>query len=96
MYEFFSRRPKEVEDTIKDRWESSKIHKNVFTLDETKRLIEIFKKAPKAGAGLTFYKMFDDCLNSENFENTFKKPKMGGSLQPAVLQFVGMKAQKKY
>ena len=47
MYEFFSRRPKEVEDTIKDRWESSKIHKNVFTLDETKRLIEIFKKAPK-------------------------------------------------
>ena len=77
MYEFFSKRPKQIEDIIINRWERSRVHEDVFTLDETKRLIEIFKKAPKAGAGLTFYKMFDDCLNSDDFENTFKKPKIG-------------------
>ena len=75
MYEFFSKRPKQIEDIIINRWERSRVHEDVFTLDETKRLIEIFKKAPKAGAGLTFYKMFDDCLNSDDFENTFKKPR---------------------
>lgn len=77
MYEFFGRRPPEVEKEIMNRWEDSKVHQNVFTTDETKQLVSIFKKAPKAGAELTFYKMFDDCLNSEGFENTFKRPQMG-------------------
>lgn len=77
MYDFFSRRPKEVESFMIDRWEPSRLHTKVFSKEETNALISIFKKAPKAGAGLTFYKMFDDCLNSDTFENTFTRPKVG-------------------
>ena len=60
MYEHFSRRPKEIEDAIIASWEPSKVHKNVFSKDETKELINLFKKAPKAGSGVANYKMFDD------------------------------------
>ena len=77
MYDFFSKRPPEIEKQIVDNWEPSKVHHDVFSKDETKKLINIFKKAPKAGAGLTFYKMFDDCLESDNFENTYTRPKFG-------------------
>ena len=49
MYEHFSRRPKEVEDAIIASWEPSKVHKNVFSKDETKQLINLFKKAPNQG-----------------------------------------------
>ena len=72
MYEFFTRRPESVESYMMDRWEPSAVHEEVFTPDETKQLLAIFKKAPKAGAELTFYKMFDDCLNSDDFEDTYK------------------------
>ena len=58
MYEFFSKRPKQIEDIIINRWERSRVHEDVFTLDETKRLIEIFKKAPKAGVGMRVQKKY--------------------------------------
>ena len=77
MYEFFSKRPQHIDSYVTSRWEPSRLHQEVFSKEEITELISIFKKAPKAGAGLTFYKMFDDCLNSDTFENTFKKPKMG-------------------
>jgi hypothetical protein len=77
VYNFFSRRPTDIEEFIVDRWEPSSLIPNAFSKDETKKLISIFKKAPKAGADLTFYKMFDDCLNSDNFDNTFQNPKPG-------------------
>ena len=48
MYEHFSRRPKEIEDAIIANWGPSKVHKNVFSKDETKRLIQLFKIAPNA------------------------------------------------
>ena len=73
MYEHFSRRPKEVEDAIIASWEPSKVHKNVFSKDETKQLINLFKKAPKAGSGVANYKMFDDSLNVADFEHTLAK-----------------------
>ena len=73
MYKHFSRRPKEIEDAIIASWEPSKIHKNVFSKDETKQLINLFKKAPKAGSGVANYKMFDDSLNVSDFEHTLAK-----------------------
>ena len=73
MYEHFSRRPKEVEDAIIASWEPSKVHKNVFSKDETKQLINLFKKAPKAGSGVANYKMFDDSLNVADFKHTLAK-----------------------
>ena len=73
MYEHFSRRPKEIEDAIIASWEPSKVHKNVFSKDETKELINLFKKAPKAGSGVANYKMFDDSLNVADFEHTLAK-----------------------
>lgn len=71
MYDFFSKRPEPINSFIEDRWEPSSVYKQVFTSEETKKLVSIFRQAPKAGSGLTYYKMFDDCLNSDNFENTF-------------------------
>ena len=73
MYEHFSRRPKEIEDAIIASWEPSKVYKNVFSKDETKQLINLFKKAPKAGSGVANYKMFDDSLNVADFEHTLAK-----------------------
>ena len=77
MFDFFSTRPPEIDKQIIDSWEPSKVYQNAFTSDETKRLINIFKKAPKAGSGIKFYKMFDDCLEANNFENTYMNPKFG-------------------
>ena len=73
MYEHFSRRPKEIEDSIIDSWDTSNVFQNVFSKEDTKELIRLFKVAPKAGSGIENYKMFDDSLNVSDFEHTLAK-----------------------
>ena len=73
MYKFFSKRPKNIENQIIDRWEPSVVHKDVFSKNDIKQLISIFKKAPKAGPEVKSYKMFDDALNAKDFKHTLQK-----------------------
>ena len=63
MYEFFSKRPEPIESSIIDAWEPSKVHKKVFTTDETKQLI---KEAVKK----TYSKFMP---NSKSLEYLFEK-----------------------
>ena len=77
MYEFFSKRPEPIESSIINAWEPSRVHKKVFTTDETKRLINIFKKAPKTSNMTVQNKMFDDYLNSNVEEEKVKRPRKG-------------------
>ena len=79
MYEFFSKRPKEIEEKIIERWEPSKVHENVFSSDEISKLISIFKKSPKTSNMTIQNKMFDDYLNSKGEIENYEKPRPGQS-----------------
>lgn len=78
LVKHFTKRDPEVEEFLANQEQPSKVKHKVFTKLQTKQLLSIFKKAPKAGPEITHYKMFDDCLNSDDFEDTFSSyPRIG-------------------
>ena len=58
MFEFFDKRPDEVNKKIIDNWEDSKLHLNAFSTDEINQLIKIFKTAPKTNIDVKLYNFF--------------------------------------
>ena len=68
MFEFFDKRPDEVNKKIIDSWEESKLHLNAFSTDEINQLIKIFKTAPKTNNMTKQNKMFYDFLNTYSVE----------------------------
>lgn len=75
---YFMKRPVHVENDIMRKWEPSVVHENAFTLDETKQLINIFKKAPKTTNMTEQNKMFDDFLNKDSTPGVnIPRPKAG-------------------